>query len=243
MSPLTPTASQAPLPPKSILEPATVSFPKARQSRIKNFLFWFFVLEHIVIILIILSLAFFYVKTYAFSEFGELDEKARVFATQPAESVSASVFQRFSNQLPKTVSEAPLDIRADATEQEVSSFLSNLNLDHVAKMYISFKDGNKILVWILPQEVPQAFMMNLSFEYRNKTINLTTQNVHFGAIPLPVAWVGFIEESLENTVNNYIQSAESEYEISINDVRTEDSNIIIDMHFDDPQTAAQVFLE
>jgi hypothetical protein len=245
MNSVQPTSTPEIVPPqRSVLEPPTVSFPKVKQSKFKNFLFWFFVIEHIVIILLVISLSFFYVKTYAFSEFGELDKKARSYAIQPTNDVSDAVFRRFATKLPKSFeSNSPLEISADVTEQEVSSFLSGINLDHVSKAYVRFKDQNQIFIWILPAEVNQAFMLHYNFEYKNNKIDLTTRNAQLGPVPVPISWVGFLEESLENTTNNYISNAQDQYELKINNIKTEDERFILDMRFENPEHAAQIILE
>src|SRR3972149_9960528 len=46
---------------------------------IKRLLLWFFIVEHLVVLLFFITIAVFSIRAYAFSPFSELDAKARAF--------------------------------------------------------------------------------------------------------------------------------------------------------------------
>lgn len=213
---------------------------------IKNILFWFFVIEHLVIVLFILAALLTYARVYAFSPFGELDKRARSFQPYKDEEMSEKLANKLVDEIPDIVDKISEEYSIPITIEQIfiNSFVAQIDIDYISKIYFWFRNENEVYVWILPKEINTAFMVRTQFNYSEAIgIDINITNPLLGAVPLPTFWIGSFEDILENSINDLIERNEANYGVELNEVYTEEEKFGLTFKITDPDLFFSFFLE
>ncbi len=186
---------------RSILDPPFIS-PQPKQSRLKNFLFWFFIVEHLVILLLIGSLVFFYVKASAAAPFEEIQSKAAIFQPQPLEKVLSDTTKKYENNLPRNkTSWKNLESTFSLTEDEASSIISGFA--EGSKIVVILNPDNHVTLWMKFKDFNQPVMLDGVFTYDSgNKLHILTRATQIGSIPIPFTNTSAFNGILENFLNN-----------------------------------------
>lgn len=232
---------------RSVLDPPQKVFVPvpAKQSKLKNFFFYFFVIEHLVIIMLIVALSFFYVRTYAFSEFSVLDEKARSYQPKPINDTIQEIYTPFLAQLatgPQNVK--VMNVTMEITEEQLSSTFSSVKLPHVSKIYTMILPNNELYIWIMPEEVPQPLMIRMSYIVTPEgKFDFTTHNSQFGPVPFPAGWFSIPENVSEDVLNEQIQKYLKEYDTKITGFSSEQGKVKVNLEVSNLGKSIQKYRE
>lgn len=211
----TQTNRQEILVPQSI-DQAKNETPKHKWSWVKFFL-GFFILEHIIILFTISTFLFMYIRTYKYSDFAVLNQKAITFTPKSTDMVFDEIEKDLLDVLPKSQDDQGWKkFSFKINESQINSFLQNLDLIYIDKIYVMLSGENTVLLWVSLDNFPQPLMLKADYTFDQVFgFEITTTNIQIGAIPLPIQWVTPLSYSLSNTLNNLVFSSPSDYQYEI----------------------------
>lgn len=200
-----------------------------RRNRFKNLLLGFFIFEHLAIFLLLFAPIIFYVRTYAYSSFDKLEQKASNFKPIPKEQAIQNLVKPILPELEalgrNPGENRPISVTVD--ENDLNSLITDFKLEHLKKIYLALEKDNQVNFWVLIEEVPQPLTLNLQFGYHpEEKITLDVKHFQLGPIPLPTSWLDSLEISTAQTINKSLKEFEGQYGFNLKNLSTTEGKII-----------------
>lgn len=230
---------------KSVLEPTVpdkdevVVVKKSKKERFKNFLLAFFLVEHLAILLILLIPVFFLVRAYAYSDFGQLNEKATNFVPKNKDEVMNHYSEKYKvyvTDFLENKEEKP-QYEFEFAEEDVNTMLSDIKLDQIDRFYITFEDGNVVYLWVKPTEIPYPIMFKSTYEYsyQDKHFQFKILDWQVGPLSFPAKILGFVEDTINKDLWKDISNIFDTYSTHLVDAQTSKGLVKIRIQIDDKE--------
>jgi len=220
----------------SVLVPRSDQKPE-KFKRLKKFLLTFFIIEHIVILLILLIPTIFLIRAYAFSDFGKLNENAKNFTPQNKEIVTAKYAQKYQDYLKDFLDpevENP-SFEVGIEQNDINTYLSDINVDQIEKIYLEIHDENTVYIWVKPTQIPYPLMFKVNFlyDYPEEKFEVEILDWQVGPLSFPASILGFVEENLNKDSFASISSITNPYYSHIDKLETSEGNVNVTLRVDD----------
>jgi len=107
------------------------------------------------------------------------------------------------------------------TDDQISQFVSSMDLKYVDKVVVAFSPGNEIQVW------SRSMLANARFKYDQKTgVDVEIESVKSGIFTVPGKWLARADKPLEEGVNKIITDLKQKNSLDVLEIRTENGKII-----------------
>lgn len=174
---------------------------KSVWDKVKNVLLGIFIVEHLVIVGLAGRVAAQYTNLYPVSEFTELDKRAREFVPMDKDDVLNQFKVQATAQLALNAVNIAMDKfsgKFTINEKQANSFITDLKLDRVKKIYLSFGAGNVVYLWVQLEELEAPIMVKVNYTYTpGKELVIEYKNLALGQVPLPAKWLDFTKETIK----------------------------------------------
>lgn len=210
---------------------------KTKNGRWKNFLLGFFIVEHIVLLILLTLPIIFFFRTYATTDFLALNEKASDFVPEDTNEVSKKYFEKYEGYLVDFVrpENTNPELSFSIEEKDLNSQLSTLKLDRVEKIYIEADDDNTANIWIKSDVIPYPIIarVKIFYNYEAKQFKVDIMSWAIGPLTFPPNILDFVEESINESAWDSLNKVFEKNYIHIKKIETKKGLLNIEARVDD----------
>ena len=150
----------------------------------------------------------------AFWDYDEMGRRAGDFVKRPEFDAGKAVIDN-------SVFEGKNGIVTTLTDEQVSQFISSMDLKYMDKVVVAFSPDNEI------QVLSRSMLANARFKYDQKTgVDVEIESVKAGIFTVPGKWLAGADKPLEGAVNKIITDLKQKNSLDVLEIRTENGKII-----------------
>ncbi len=217
--------------------PPLISESTKKSSRLKNILLTFFLVEHVLILVLLLIPIIFFVRSYASSDFTDLNYKAINFIPSAKDDVIGKYTERYKDYIVEFIKPENTNPVIDIVieEADLNSFITDLKLDHIKKIYIEPDDQSNLNIWIKPDIIPYPVIVktNILYNYESKEFKVKFISWAVGPLTFSPDIIRFIEDSINESAWNNIDSTAKSNSLHIIKIETAKGFLHIVFQIDD----------